>query len=73
MDYATFTGFSPVAPQYMDYSRFAPDVTAQVTPAPVAAPVPAQFGASANFSVAGWLAVLIVGLAAYRYLWERAG
>lgn len=73
MDYASWMGYSPVAPQVMDYNRFAPDVTGGVTPAPVAAPVPASFGASANFSVAGWLAVLIVGLAAYRYLWEKAG
>lgn len=71
MDYSQFFGYSPLAPQYATGTVAAPPSAAEA-PTLVG---PATFGAnvSGNFAVAGWLAAIIIGLAAYRYLWERAG
>lgn len=77
-DYANYMGYSPYAPVMAGGYSFA-DAAQPATPSgaalpnPVAVAGPASFGASANFAVAGWLAAIIVGLAAYRYLWEKAG
>lgn len=77
-DYQSYMGYAPFAPvmtggySYADAAQVpAPTASGASLPNPIA--VPAQFGASANFAVAGWLAAIIVGLAAYRFLWERAG
>lgn len=73
MDYNQYFGYSPMAPQYA-YSAPGPAMVAATGDVPETSPVgPASFSASGSFAVAGWLAAGIVILAAYRYLWEKAG
>lgn len=73
MTYEDMVGYRVAAPQYAyGGGGAAPQDTGSVTPVgPVG--LPASVSVSGSFAIAGWLAGLIIALAAYRVVWERAG
>ena len=74
--YQNYVGYQPYAPAmgygYGSGAYGSPDQPATQGDVPATAPVSASFGFSTNVAIAGWLAAIVVGLALYRFVWERS-
>lgn len=72
MDYSNYFGYYPLAPQLAPAMGAAPSATAAQPGDGSLTDVFAgnSVGFSTSFAVAGWLAAIIIGFAAYRIFWE---